>query len=257
MSLSHNSLSLRNTTLGETRLDTKRDRSRNSALELINIGTIDTLPKSSLDDLLAQRQDLLDNLSGAEVLAVEARHEGSRLAIRVELRMHAALVEGRHLVRGHRVRDQPPPPVLQHAVLRHHLDDEPPGRDDLQLRRARVQVRRVEAAGVEEADGHAGAGADERGERLAVRGEEVAAFAGEAARLVEVEQEILVLGEDREAVARGVGEGELRGEAKGGGGVAGLDGSGGGEGGGGQDGKGNGGGEMHFDGVGDCVVRSD
>jgi len=75
-------------------------------------------------------------------------------------------------------------------------------------------VRSVEAAGAEKANCHAGTGAHESGERLAVRGDEVTTFAAFAfeTRVAKVEDEIAVFRKQVEAVGGSVGEEELLGE---------------------------------------------
>lgn len=204
----------------EALLHAQRNGSWDRALELRNLGAVNRLAESSLHHIGAHGEQLVSDLAGAKVLAVKRRHEGSWCAVGVELRVDGALVEGRHLELRDGVGDDATAGrgahlgVVEHAVLGEHLDDQAAGGDDLQLGGARVHVWGVEAAGPEEADGHAGAGADERGEGLAVRGDEVAALAALAfeGRVAEVEDELRVFREQGEAVGGGVGEEELLGE---------------------------------------------
>ena len=76
--------------------------------------------------------------------------------------MHGALGEDGHLELGQVVGDG------LGAVLGDELGDERALDDDVDFGRARVHVRRVEAAGAEEAERHGDSVADERGELLAV-----------------------------------------------------------------------------------------
>ena len=91
--------------------------------------------------------------------------------------------------------------VIENTVLRNHLSDETTLSDDLKLDGSGVDVRSVETTGAEEADCHTSAGTNECREGLAVCGDEVTAFAcGLLARVAEVEDELLVIWEEGEAV---------------------------------------------------------
>ena len=179
----------------------------------VDIRAIHRLSERGLDDIGAETNQLIKDLSGAEILTVESSHERGGRAVGVELRMHAPQIKGRHLISVDLVGDDPPLARLgiQDAVLGQHLRHQAALGDDLELDGARVHVWGVEAAGVQEADGHADAGADEGGEGLAVGRDEVAALAALAFEtwVGEVEDEVGVGGEQGEAVDGGVGEEEL------------------------------------------------
>lgn len=106
--------------------------------------------------------------------------------------------------------------VVEDAVLGEHLGDECALGDDLQLSGSQVDVRSVEAAWPEEANGHAGARADEGRECLPVGGDEISSLSTLALLrcIVKVELEVLVLGNESETISCGVGEEELRGETQ-------------------------------------------
>lgn len=208
-------LFLLNSTPRQALLDALRYTYRDRRAEGVNIGAIHHLAKRRLDDIRAEANQLIEDLAGAEILVVEGGHEGRGRAVGVELRVHAALVEGRHLVGLDLVGDDPALAGggVEHAVLGQHLGHEAALGDDLELDGARVHVGRVEGAAVEEADGHAGAGAHKGGEGLAVGGDQVALAAAFAFELGvgEVEDEGGVVGEEGEAVHGCVGEEELLG----------------------------------------------
>lgn len=86
------------------------------------------------------------------------------------------------------------------AVLGDHLRDQGAMHDDVDFGAPRVRVRGIEAAGAEEAERHADACADKRGEDLAVCFDGVATEAGggriAAQGLIEVEDEIRVCVEE-------------------------------------------------------------
>lgn len=201
----------------EALLNSKGDRSRNSALELRDLGAVDRLAEGGLHHIRAHGEQLVGDLPGAKVLAVERSDERGGRAVGVELRVDGALVEGGHLELRHGVGDDAAARggadfgVVEDAVLGEHLNDQAARGDDLQLGGARVHVRSVEAAGPEEANCHAGAGADESREGLAVRSDEVTALSALAFEswVAEVEDELGVFGEQGEAVCCCVGEEEL------------------------------------------------
>lgn len=115
-------------------------------------------------------------------------------------------------------------------------------------------MRGVEATSVEEADGHARTSRDKGREGLAVCSEDVTAFAGSAAGLVEVKEKVSIVREESEAIRGSVGDSELGGDREGWGRM-GVERGGGGEGRGSHDGENGGyGGELHLDDrVGSCL----
>src|SRR5207302_8487504 len=107
--------------------------------------------------------------------------------------------------------------VYEDTVLGKYLSDDIAVYDYLELDSAGVNVWCVEAARAEEADGHTSAGADERGESLAVGSDEVATFSAFTFEggVVEREDDLLVIWQAVEAVCCSVGEETLVGAAGG------------------------------------------
>lgn len=134
--------------------------------------------------------------------------------------MDGALVERLHLEFLKRVGDDATAvggfAVFEDTVFGKHLGDDLAVCDDLELDGAGVNVWCVEAARPEETDGHTSAGADERGESLAVGSDEVATFSAFTLEggVVEGEDELLVIWQEVEAVCCGVGEEKLLGEGR-------------------------------------------
>ena len=136
--------------------------------------------------------------------------------------------------------------------------------NDLELGGAEMNVRSVEATWAEETESHTGAGTDKGRESLSIGSQNITTLACIAAgELAEVEDEVLVLVQDCEAVCGGVGDGELGGAGEcwsggwwGGGGWSGAGLTDVGlwccEGGGREDGEDEGGGKLHFDCV-ECI----
>ena len=120
-------------------------------------------------DVGVEPEEGLGGLLHAGVLVAEGGHEDGRVAAGVELGVHGALGEDDGLELGGVVRDR------GEAVLRDELGVERALDHDVELGGARVHVRGVEAAGADEADGHADAVADQGGEGLAVGFDGVAA----------------------------------------------------------------------------------
>lgn len=111
----------------ETLLDTVCDRRRDRSLEIINISTVDCLSEGSCDHVRAELERLVEDLSGTEILGVEGSDEDSVLAVRVELRVDGALVEGGHLEGVDGVLDDTAAALsvarcVEDAVLGHHLN---------------------------------------------------------------------------------------------------------------------------------------
>ena len=162
--------------------------------------------------------------------------------------MDASLVEGGHLESLDSVGDDATGAVgVVDAVLGHHLGNNTALDNDLELGAAGMDVERVHAAGVETTNRHAGSGTHEGWEGLAVGRDDLTPCTWASLGLVEVEDEVLVVGEEGEAVYSSVGDEQLLGQAeswrgrrsvtaKG----CGLDRAGVG-----QDGKGDGGSELH------------
>ena len=128
--------------------------------------------------------------------------------------MHTALVERSHLELVDFVANGAALAVGVDAVLGEHLDDDFAVDDDLELGGARVNVRSVEATGIEEADGHAGPGAYKSWEGLAVGGDHLTTLSTRPDVVDELEEELIIVGEEVEAVDSGVGDGELGSEGE-------------------------------------------
>jgi hypothetical protein len=223
-------------------------------LEIIDLRSIHRLSKSSADHILTQSEQLLCHLPSSRILRVETRHKCSRFAPSVELCVHAALVEDRHLVGADIVLDQAAPALgvtssREDAVLDDHLSVNRALSDDLELGAAEMNVGSVKSAWTEESNSHGRLRADKGWECLAVCEGDVASLAAFATVDVEVEEEGGVVGKKGDAVCGGVGERELSREGEGG--VVPL-GDGRGDGGGskGEDGCGDEWCELHFGGLG-------
>lgn len=144
-----------NPTLHQTCLHPLRHIRRNRSPELLQV-----LPRKRLspnrrpDDIVLEAKEALRRLQDTRVLTRETRHKDGWCAVRVELRVQRPLREERHLVLAQVIDDR------LGAVLANELGNQTAGDDDVDLGRARVRVRCVEATGGEEAEGHAEGGAD-------------------------------------------------------------------------------------------------
>ncbi len=180
---------------------------RDEAPDLIHVlSRKSILPQRRLHDIIVEPKERLRRLLHTRILAREPGHEERVLASRVELGVNSALREHSHLIRVQSVRD------AASAVLEGEFRDQGPLDDDVDLGAPGMRVRGVEAAGADEAEGHADAGADEGGEDGAVGAHGVAAFAGcdgARGRVVEVVDEVGVGGDEVDAVfgCRGEDEG--------------------------------------------------
>lgn len=151
-----------------------RKRRRNRPRKLRDITRIDLRRKAQigLQDLRIQPEEVLRDAAEPRIPAVEAGDEDGGLAAVVELVVDAAHREHGALVPGQRVGDRGGEAVFEDEA-RFDVGALGDGED---LRGARVHVRGVHAAGLEEADGGGEVEADEGGEFLA--GGEVALAAG-------------------------------------------------------------------------------
>jgi hypothetical protein len=150
--------------------------------------------ESSIDNIRVQRKQCLSNLVGTRVLAVQRRHKSSLLAVVVELVVHAALGENCALKLVQVPRDLWILTRLNKAVFKHEAELEVLTLNEREkFGGARVHVRRVDTAGVEEADGGGYTQASENGEILDGGSDGDAAFAavdGQGGR-VEGEHDLL------------------------------------------------------------------
>lgn len=218
-------LTLLDVALLQARIDTKGDAGRNSSADHLDILAVDALAKGSSDEIVAKGKGLVGDLAGAKVLRGEAGDEDGVGAVRVELAVDGALVEGGHHVGAELGADDAAGLAVgrEDAVLGRHLGDETALGDDLELDGSGVDVEGVHAAGLDPSDSlqessallledlgvsggtyHAGSGADEGGECLAVGSDELTTLSGVGLLLVEVEDELLVIGEELEAVGGAV-----------------------------------------------------
>lgn len=145
-------------------------------------------------------------MGGNSLLIRETRDEDGHGAFGVELGVHSALRKHRHSELRQLVADE------ARAVLEDGLGVQAAFDDEIELGGARMHVRRVEAAGAEEAHRHGAALAHESGEGVLVGAGDVAAFAfGDAeceGRVVELE-DVLVVGEEFGALDCAGSEDEL------------------------------------------------
>ena len=204
-------------TLLQTTLNPQRHIRRHHGPPLVQLLPTQTA-QGRLHNIVLEPQQRLRRLLHAGVLTPEPGHEDGILAVRVELGVQRPLREHGDLVRLDRVDD------VGRPVFELELRDQRALHDDVDFRTARVRVRRVEAAGPKEAEGHAHAGADQGGEAVAVGAHGVAAFAGGGGvgwGRVEVENVVGGIGEEVEAVfgcgseeeglnEGGVGRGRIR-----------------------------------------------
>lgn len=191
----------------EALLNTKGNASRDSLPDLLNVLSTEGLAESGKQHTIAESKGLVGDLARTEVLGSEGGDKLSGLAVRVVLGVNRALVEGCHHALGQLSANDAALALGVHdSVLGKHLGDELAGSDDLELGRTRVDVESVHATGVNTAESHAGTSANEGRESLAVGGDELATLAGVLLRLVEVEDEVFVLGEELEAIGSTVME---------------------------------------------------
>jgi len=192
------------------------DGSRDSLLESVNISAIDSLAESSRDHIGAEGEELVSDLSSSEVLGVERGNEDGVVAVRVELGVDGSLVERCHLELVDGVLDDSSARLcvagsVEDAVLWDHLDLKGTLSDDLEFGGTRMNVRSVEAASFEEANCHARSSANKCWECLAVCGNEITALSTLAflGWITECELELIVLGEETEAVSSSIGDEKL------------------------------------------------
>jgi hypothetical protein len=169
---------LRDTALLQTALHAQRHIRRQSVPELLNVLSIDRIQaKIRLHKLRVQRKQRLGHLLNPRVLARKPSNKHGIVAVGVELGVRSAHRENGHLEFLEQSRDRPG------AVLSDEFRPQFPLYNNVDLRRARMDVRRVETAGADEAQGHADSRADEGGEVFAVGLDGVAALAlGDGAR---------------------------------------------------------------------------
>lgn len=121
-------------------------------LECLDILAVDGISplqaKDGADDRLLQAKESLSRLLHARVLRSKASNEDSIVAVGVELGVHRALWEDRHLVLIECVRDQ------GCAVLGEEVGSQATLDDDVDFAGARMDVRSVEAAWADEAHRH-------------------------------------------------------------------------------------------------------
>ena len=147
----------------EAALDTGSDVGRDLALILVNISAVDGVSaERARNDVAAEVEVGLSNLLDTGVLASEASDEGRVGAEGVELGVHGTLGEDGHLVLGEVVDDG------VETVLQGEFGNESALHHDVDLRRARVDVGSVEAAGAEETKSHGDTGTRQGGESLAI-----------------------------------------------------------------------------------------
>ena len=174
---------------------------RNKAPDLIHVlASKSILPERRLDNIVIEPKESLRRLLHTGVFARETSDKDGIVAAGVELGVDGALRENGHLVRVESVRDG------VGAVLERELGDQAAFDRDVDLGAAGMGVRGVEAAGTEEADGHADTGADEGWEDLTVRAHRVASFAAchrALRRVVEIVDKVGVVSDEIDAIFRG------------------------------------------------------
>jgi hypothetical protein len=175
----------------EAAIDILRKVGRNHLTELLNVLSVDGLGKSQsrINNTSVQSKEVLRNLAGAGIFAVQARNERGLLAVVIELKVDRSLRKHRtlELVEGASnlgVLSGFHEPVLQDVaelqVGTFHECEE--------LRRARVDMRCVDAAWLEETESCADAQLGENRECLDVGGFEGSAFrSGSWCSVVEAE----------------------------------------------------------------------
>ena len=152
----------------QAHLDATRQICRKAILKHRDILPIDGTRKAQrrIHHPAVQRKEVLRDLARARVVAVQGRHEDGVVAGGVLLEVDGAHREDGTLEGAHVRRDLGGEVVLEHeARVDLALDD------GQELGGARVDVRRVEAAGAEDGDGDGDAEVGDDGEGVAV-GEE-------------------------------------------------------------------------------------
>lgn len=132
----------------EALINTKSNALRDSLPDLVDILTGDALAEGSSNDIVAQRNKFISDLTSSKVLSCKGSNEGSGLAVGVELCVDRSLVEGSHHVGCKLSADNTTLAILvEDAVLGDHLGDEAAGGDNLEFSGARVNVKSVHATG--------------------------------------------------------------------------------------------------------------
>ena len=144
-------------------LNTGSNISRDLALVLVNVSAVDGVSaEGASKDITAEVEVGLSNLLDTGVFTGEASNEGRVGAKRVELGVHSTLGEDSHLVLSKVVDNS------IKSVLKCELGNKSTFNNDIDLGRARVDVRSVEAAGAKEAKSHGNTGTCQGRKRFAV-----------------------------------------------------------------------------------------
>ena len=192
-------LSLRNTTLGQTAIDTLRNIGRDQRAESIDISSInsDFSTSATLDDLILQSEELLSDLSNTWILRWEGCDENGVSAVGVEFGVYSSLREDSHLELVESVVE------MSGAVLGNDGGEKTAFDNEIQFCGAGMDVRSVEAAGTEESDCDSSALPNESREGSVIGTDNLSTFTlcdtGGAGVVCEIEDEILVF-EESEAV---------------------------------------------------------
>lgn len=161
--------------------------------KLINILPIDInlLPQRNIHDLVIQEEEILRNLRSPRIRRIQRRDKSRGFASRVELEMDGTLRENSPLksgqIGGDLRRESARSGVREESILEHEARLEGSVDDGEPFRSARVGVRAVHAAGVEDCDGGGDSLFDEDGEVVLISEDEEAAFSLRLDFLVEVE----------------------------------------------------------------------
>ena len=163
------------------------------------------LPQSRLHNIIIKPKERLRGLLHARIFTREPSHKERIVAARIELRMDSPLRENSHLIRVEFISD------TTSAILQSKLRNEASLNHDINLRAAGMRMRGIETTGANEAKCHADAGADEGWEDFTIGTHGVATFTacdGVLGRVVEVVDEVGVVGDETDAFFGGGGERE-------------------------------------------------
>jgi hypothetical protein len=204
-----------NTALVQALLNAQSNALGNGSPDSFDVLTSNDLTESGSDDVVAQGKGLIGDLAGAKVLSRKGSDKGGRLAVRVKLGVDGADVERGHHIRAEFGADHTAIALsIEDAILGDHFGDQAAGCDDLELGRAGMNVESVHTACINPAQSHTSTSSNESRECLAVGSNELATETRVLLLLVEVENEILIIGEESEAIGSSVSQTELSSQAE-------------------------------------------
>lgn len=137
-------LSFLNSASFEAAFDPTSDAGGNRVAHCLDVFARNRLPERGGDQIIRKRDRLLDYLTSTRIFTGKGRNKNGIRTVRVELRVNRTLIKRGHLVSSNLVFDDTGPSLaVNDAVLGHHLSNQAPFNDQLQLCRSGVRVKGV------------------------------------------------------------------------------------------------------------------